>query len=609
MMQLDRRAWSQFLALARPYWVCERKWTPWGLTALLIALLLTYTHFSVVFNDLLGDFASALADRDGDRFWAGMRLFLVLLILAVPVNAFYYFVRDKLALLWRQWMTSQFLGGYLQNRAYYGLAAHPSIDNPDQRVAEDINIFTQRTLKFLLILANGIMQLVAYSAVLWCHSRVLVAFLVLYALAGTAVTLLAFGKGMTVLNYLQLQHEANFRFSLVRIRENAEAIAFYRGESEERAHVEHRFGQAFLTAGRLIWWQLFLNMFQYANSYAAYLLPYAILAPAILAGELEVGTVIKASGAFSYCLAALNLVIDNFDGLSKFAAGIDRLDSFQKALQEAGAAAPGREAIRQRVGDELRLERVTLRLPHSDRVVVKDLSLQLPPETNLVITGASGCGKTSLLRAVVGLWDRGHGTITRPRFEDVLFLPQRPYLAPGSLRSQLLYPRAAGARTDEDMLRALDLVQLAHLKDGAEPLAAEADWGKVLSIGEQQRLSFARLLLVRPRYAFLDEATSALDPSNEANLYRLVSALGITVVSISHHAAVRKYHKLELELLGQGLWRLRRVRDADQVIALPARPGAAWYETAALKEAELEVPHGGMRGQSAHALTHESLYH
>src|SRR5262245_35234079 len=202
MSRLDRRSWSQFLALARPYWVSDRKWIPWVLAALLIGLLLTYTHLSVVFNRLLGDFASALADKDPNRFWSGMRFVLVLLALLVPVNALYYFVRDKLSLLWRQWMTTQFLGSYFQNRAYYDLASHPTIDNPDQRIAEDINTFTQRTLQFLLIVVNGLMQLTAFCAVLWSLSKVLVGFLVLYAIMGTVITLRVFGKGITVLNYM-----------------------------------------------------------------------------------------------------------------------------------------------------------------------------------------------------------------------------------------------------------------------------------------------------------------------------------------------------------------------------------------------------------------------
>jgi putative ATP-binding cassette transporter len=577
MLRFNRRSWSQFLGLAKPYWVSDRKWTPWGLTALLIVLLLTYTHFSVVFNRQLGEFASALSDKDSARFWGGMGIFLTLLVLAVPVNAFYYFVRDKLSILWREWMTLQFLGGYFKNRAYYGLASHPTIDNPDQRIAEDINTFTQRTLQFFLIVANGVMQLVAFSAVLWSLSKVLVGFLVLYAAMGTVITLFVFGKGMTVLNYLQLQREANFRFSLVRVRENAESIAFYRGEEGERALVEERFGQAFVNAGKLIWWQLFLSMFQYANSYASYLVPYVVLAPGILAGELQVGTVIEASGAFSACLLALNLVIDNFDGLSKFVAGIDRLDSFHKAIHNVASEVGDKEAIQHQIGDDLRLERVTLRLPQTDRLLIKNLSLRLPSGANLVITGASGCGKTSILRAILGLWNDGQGVITRPRFEDVLFLPQRPYMVPGDLRSQLLYPRTERSLPDHELLRALDQVQLSHLKRGRDALAAEADWAKVLSIGEQQRLSFARLLLTKPKYAFLDEATSALDPENEANLYRLIQDMGITVISISHHAAVRRYHKLELELLGEGLWRIRRVRDAEPSSLVPPRTGTASY--------------------------------
>jgi len=556
MTRLNRKSWNQFVSLTIPYWVSDQKWTPIGLSSLLVVLLLAYTQFSVIFNQKLGEFTSALAAEDAERFWRNLRIFLLLLIVAVPVNAFYYFVRDKLSICWRRWLTTRLLGDYFSNRAYYHLTGHPTIDNPDQRIADDINTFTQKALSFLLIALNGLMQLVAFSAVLWSLSKILVAFLIGYALMGTIITIVVFGKGLTVLNYLQLKREADFRFSLIRVRENAESIAFYGGEDREKELVLKRFGRAFVNYNKLIGWQLFLSMFQYANSYASYLLPYFVLAPAILAGQLEVGSVVVAGGAFSACLVALNLVIDNFDSLSKFAAGIDRLDSFKKAVT-APIESNATDTIQYQVSKDVKLENVTLQIPHGHRVLIDDLSFNLTPGVNLIISGPSGCGKTSLLRAIIGLWNQGAGTIARPSLDELLFLPQRPYLIQGDLRSQLLYPRLDMAVTDDELRHALKLVQLPHLLESASSLSTEADWSKVLSIGEQQRLSFARLFLIRPKFAFLDEATSALDPKNEDHLYRELRKTDTTFISISHHEAVTAFHEVELELIGDGSWRWR----------------------------------------------------
>jgi putative ATP-binding cassette transporter len=567
MTRLNRKAWTQFISIAAPYWKSEEKWTPIGLSLLLIGLLVAYTQSSVLVNDRLGELTSALAAADSERFWSGIRIFLYLLIVAIPINAFYYYVRDKLSILWRRWLTKRFLGDYFGNRAYYDLLSNATIDNPDQRIADDINTFTQRSLYFFLIVANGVMQLVAFSAVLWSISRILVAFLVIYAAMGTFVTIFAFGRGLTILNYLQLKKEADFRFSLVRVRENAESIAFYQGEDKERILVEHRFTQAFLNYSKLIWWQLYLSMFQYAYSNGSYLVPYVVLAPSILAGDMEVGVVMKAYGAFSACLISLNLVIDNFDSLSKFAAGIDRLDSFRKAIAERRES---EETIETRTGNAISLDRVTLKVPRRDRVLIRDVSLAIKTGEHVVISGPSGCGKTSLLRAIIGLWNHGSGTVTRPNLDDLLFLPQRPYMIQGSLREQLLYPRHVSA-SDDELRQALRDVQLPHLLEGDDDLDSEADWSKMLSVGEQQRLSFARLLLTKPLYAFLDEATSALDPKSEAHMYGLLKQSGTTFVSISHHPAIREFHNVELLLTGGGKWQVQDIEEASDSGPLQSR--------------------------------------
>lgn len=559
MKTVDRHLWQRFCAIALPYWRGEDKWRARGLLVLLVLLLLGQTQFAVLFNEQTGEFTSALAARDEPRFWTAIQACLGLLIVAVPIYAFFYYVRDKLGIHWRRWLTHRFLDRYFSHRHFYQLNADAGIDNPDQRIAEDINTFTQRTLFFLLIFIGAALQLVAFSHVLWSISRDLVYFLVLYAVAGTLITVVFFGKALIGLNFHQLRREADFRFSLVRVRENAESIAFYRGERQESAQVKQRFAQAFNNFNRLISKQLRLNFFQYAYSLLTIVLPSAIIASRVLSGELEVGRAIQAAGAFAAVLGAISVIVDNFESLSRFAAGIDRLNTFAKVMTDGAASralAPG--TIESVEAPRLALEGVTLQTPNYGRILVKDLSLAIAPGDGLLIVGESGSGKSSLLRAIAGLWRSGSGRILRPGAGEILFLPQQPYMLQGSLRSQLLYPNGDLNIPDARLLELLHQVNLPELADRFGGLDVEMDWEKVLSVGEQQRLAFARVFLARPRYAMLDEASSALDLANEEHLYRQLAATDITLVSVGHRSSILKYHRQVLELTGEGQWQAHR---------------------------------------------------
>ena len=557
MISFDRHLWLQFRKIAAPYWFGEEKWQARRLLVLLILLLFGQTGFAVLFNEQTGEFTSALAAKDIDRFWLSIQISLGILVVGVPVFGFYYYVRDQLALHWRRWLTRDFLGEYFSNRAYYELNASADIDNPDQRIAEDINTFTQRSLQFLMVLFGALLQLIAFSGVLWSISRELVAFLLIYAAVGTAVTLLVFGKILIGLNFYQLKREANFRFSLVRIRENAEAIAFYRGEARESSLVGGYFNEIFENLSKLIRVQLKLNLFQFAYSFLTVVLPSAIIAERVISGELEVGRAVQAAGAFAAILSALTVIIDNFDSLSKFAAGIKRLDTFRKFLIATdGVPAPEQRVIRFAPGSELSIEKLTLRTPNRERTLLKNLSLKISPGQGVLIVGPSGCGKSSLLRAIAGLWHSGNGRIIGPDTTEMLFLPQRPYMVQGSLRNQLLYPNVEKGMSDAELLEVLKQVNLPDIAANFDGLDAELDWGKVLSVGEQQRVAFARVLLIGPHYAILDEATSALDIANEESLYRLLAATSTTLVSVGHRPSILKYHQQVLELSGDGDWKL-----------------------------------------------------
>lgn len=582
--RLSLAAWKQFISLAKPYWLGEEKRRAWSLLLLLIVLMLVDTQLAVLLNNQAGEMTSALAARNGDRFWKAVRACLLVLAFAVPVYALYYYMRDMFANQWRRWLTGRFLDGYLKGRKYYEIGASSEIDNPDQRISEDIDTFTGRSINFLLIFLESFMQLVAFSAVLWSISHLLVGVLAVYALMGTIAALFIFGKPLIELNFWQLRREADFRFSLMRVRENAESIAFYRGEAQERVHIDRTFDKVIRNYAQLIRKQRALNFFQRSFSQLTLVLPGVILAARVLSGELEVGRATQAAGAFAAVLSAVGVIVDNFESLSRFVAGIGRLQALSELVlpgtRDQSAAGQAHPCIETRPGQHLALEAVTLHPPRSERVLIKALSLVLKPGDALLITGDSGCGKSSLLRAIAGLWQTGEGVIHRPALEQFFFLPQQPYLQPGTLRSQLIYPSAESDLSDEQLLEILEQVHLPRLAERVGGLDAVHDWAKLLSVGEQQRLAFGRVLVHKPGIVILDEATSALDSGNEASLYARLRDSGATVVSIAHRAAVLRHHTHVLHLLGEGAWEVHeasvfRFDEAPAASACAAARGRA----------------------------------
>jgi vitamin B12/bleomycin/antimicrobial peptide transport system ATP-binding/permease protein len=550
MHRFNLTIFRQFWSIAKSYWSSDEKWKARGLLLLVILLSLGYTGLSVLLNNKRGELISSLSVRDEARFWQTILIFAGTLVVYAPLYAGYVYLRDRLALNWRRWLTDHFIDRYFQKRAFYNLNHDANIDNPDQRITEDVKSFTQESLTLLLAVVDSLLAIAAFSSVLWGISQPLILFLVIYALIGTLTTVGVFGKPLMQLNFEQLKKEANFRFSLVRVRENAEAIAFYQGEQCESDRIKGRFAEAFDNFKRLIFWELNLNILTNAYEFIPFILPAIVVAPGIFAGELEVGKVTEAQGAFIRIFFSLNLIVARFQSLATFGAGVDRLFAFLASLDnELGTIAPTTvNKIETKTADCLSLDRMTLQTPDCQRILIKDLSLKLAPGQGLLVRGPSGCGKSSLLRAIVGLWDAGTGTILRPPLDRMLFLPQKPYMVLGTLRDQLLYPNLDLKVDDLQLQQVLIQVNLPDLAQRHSGFDSEQNWAEVLSLGEQQRLIFARLLINKPSYAILDEATSALDANNEQLLYQQLQASGMTFLSVGHRESLSNYHQSILEL-------------------------------------------------------------
>ncbi|MGD1941148.1 MAG: ABC transporter ATP-binding protein/permease [Leptolyngbyaceae cyanobacterium] len=612
MERFDLNVFRRFWAIAKAYWFGEEKWKARGLLLLIVVLLLGYTGLSVVLNSQRGELISSLSAKDQDRFWHTVIVFVGVLVVYAPLLAGYTYLRDRLGLEWRRWLTGRFIDRYFGDRAFYRINQFSQdIDNPDQRIAEDVKSFTQESLTLVLVVASSVLEMIAFSGVLWSISRELVLFLVGYAVVGSLLTVGVFGKPLVRLNFEQLKREADFRFGLVRIRENAEAIAFYQGEAQESIQVKDRFAAAFENFKRLLFWELNLNGLTNAYEFIPFVLPALVVAPAVFSGDLEVGKVSEAQGAFIRVFFSLNVIVARFQSLTAFGAGIDRLYEFANALghfddetstdetaadaleiaapaeadpdpepdiagqasddePESDSESPEEElesgvaaiaetqpVILQETAPLLSLHHLTLQTPNYQRTLIDDLTLKLEPHSSLLVVGPSGCGKSSLLRAIAGLWNSGKGLIQRPALGDLLFLPQKPYMVLGNLRQQLLYPYPDVAIGDDQIHSALKAVNLPDLAARFEGLDAEAEWGDVLSLGEQQRLSFARVLLHQPSYAILDEATSALDRANEEQLYAALEEIPTTYLSVGHHESLEAHHRLLLRLAEDSTWQLQ----------------------------------------------------
>ncbi len=564
MNRFDRLFWRRLWTLSRPYWISDRRWVPLGLLALSLVLTGSIKGFNVFFSYVNRDMMTALTQRNGSLFFHTALLTVVYSLLSAPVMAFDGWVQGRLMIDWRQWLTERFLERSLRARAFYRISSDPGIDNPDQRVSEDLNAFPGFLVSFVLQVLWGIVTGISFIVVLWLISPYLVAVLAASVGLGSLLTVVI-GRPLIGINFMQRRREADFRHSLVRLRDNAEAIALYGGEDREGSELRRRLYAAIANSKLMVLWQRNVAFLTYAYDGLLALVPVLVLAPSFFAGTVEFGQIIQASAAFLTLRTSLSLIVDQFNSLSNLAAVVERLGTYAEAAEKrALSVAPGSAAAKAAARPietveepRIALQGLTLYTPDGVKLLVRDLSFELAARERLLIVGESGVGKTSLLRAIAGVWTLGGGRIVRPPLSELMFLPQRPYMTLGSLREQLCYPRA-GKVSDEELLAVLQRVDLADLPLRVGGLDAELKWKDLLSLGEHQKIAFARLLLDPPVWAFLDEATSALDLANESRLYRELDAAKIEVVSVGARPSLVEFHDVLLELLGNGEWRLSR---------------------------------------------------
>lgn len=558
--------WREVWQLIKPFWRSEEKWRAWGMLAVIIILTLAGVYINVLFNEWNRVFYDALQTKNFAVFKSQLIKFTWLALLFIVIAIYRIYITQGLQMYWRRWMTKNYMEKWLSHHAYYHNEQQQTVDNPDQRIAEDLNALTNGTLSLTLGLLSSVVTFVSFIGILWSVSGPLVFsisghavhipgymvwFAILYAGLGSLI-IWKVGKPLVRLGFLQERYEANFRFGLIRIRENNDAIALYHGEPREEKELNGKFESI-----RANWWDIMrigrrLNIASNFYGQFAIIFPILVAAPRYFSGAIQLGTLMQISSAFGSIQGALSWFVDAFNQLANWKACTNRLAGFNAAVDRYSSQSSPID--RRCSGDwALVLKDLSLTIPDG-RQLFNAVSQSVAPGERVLIVGPSGCGKSTLLRAIAGVWPYGSGQIGLPADKTVMFLPQRSYIPIGTLQAALCYPEAPDHFSREQMLAMLESCKLRHL----EPmLDQEANWSHWLSPGEQQRLAFARALLIKPDVLFLDEATSALDDDNEQLMYQLLTEQlpGITLVSVAHRNSVARYHS--------HCWRFHRQQDGD----------------------------------------------
>lgn len=557
---LTRQFFRDVWYLTKSYWQSEEKKKAFFLLGCIIALTLGVVYMLVLLNQWNNSFYSALQNYDAKKIFDELIHFSWLAAIYILLAVYSYYLQQTLILNWRRWLTTRFIDIWLQNKTYYNLQMFgKDTDNPDQRISEDVRQFVEMTLSFAIGILKAFCTFASFVVILynlsgslsftfmgktWTINGYMLWASLIYSVIGTYITHIV-GRKLVKINFIQQKYEADFRFSMIRLRESAESVAFYRGEAQEGSVFKQRFKMLLDNFWKLVNKQKQLVFLNSGYSQIAIIFPFVVAMNRYLTKEVTLGGLMQVASAFGRVQDSLSYFVDMYSSIAQWQAVVMRLTYFGRHMHEVSQQAERFHVERFAVADVVEVNNMQINLPDG-KPLLENITFTLHPGHNVLIKGVSGSGKSTLLRAISGIWPFVDGKIFLPERDKLMFIPQKPYLPLGTLRAALNYPGNKPIN-DTELIYLMDLCQIGYLKD---KLDLEADWSHVLSVGEQQRLAFVRAHIQQPQWLFLDEATSALDEDTEATMYSLLQErlTQTTVVSVGHRSTLNKYHELVLRL-------------------------------------------------------------